>query len=184
MASRAGAPSGPNFGDVPQSAPVSLPTWRGKPVIASFAIPDNDGNAEPKWYGAVAGSPYVVNRRFTPIFFRRWNVARDHIRGAPLSVRILYSATWRLLANLPPPEPAKEPKNRKGWAQLSESTKRGYRGPLRKLGLTTEAQFAEFYATAPDLSVLRRHVKPSFMTPAGPMRFGRGSGTWLVTWQR
>lgn len=179
MASGVGAPGGPNFGDVPYNRPDTLPEYEGAPVMAQFVLGQDE---EPRWYGAVAGTPYVVNRRFTPLTFRQWATARDHVRGAPLTVRILYSATWALL-DLPPQ--AHQKGRRKSWDQLGEGTKRGYRGPMRKLGLKTEAEFGAYYADAPNLDVLRRHVKPTFMSPVGQVGFSRGSGkAWLVTWQR
>ena len=169
-------PSSALFPDWP-SSPYTLPRWDGEPVVAFFGG---------SWWGALVGSPDVVQGPWVGHREGRWADMAAYQDGAPGGkdgpTAIAYSAVWVRIEGLKPRRT--KPAARRTWAELSESTKRGYRGPLRRMGLRTEAQFAYYYATAPDLTALRRHQKRTFFVAGGTARVIRGpSQTFIATWR-
>lgn len=144
----------------------------------------------PTVYAGLWGSPYVIYRRFAPHGFAEWEEVEDYQGGAPDGpwgvIPYDYSCIWVALALVRPP-PAK-PAAKKRWADLSPRTKQGYRGPLRQLGLRTEAQFADYYEHASNLGFLRRHPTGRLVDTTGNQwkvrRRGGRDLLYMVTWQQ
>ena len=143
-----------------------------------------------RYWAAIVGSPHVIQRGFVSVTLAEWAEVRRYQDAAPGGrngpVALGYSCVWRLLVVTLPPKRRTRPAGRKTWATLAESTKRGYRGPLRQMGLRTEAEFAQYYENATDLTVLRRHTpKDRILTAAGAFRLAKGSDDdpYLITWQ-
>lgn len=73
------------------------------------------------------------------------------------------------------------------WSALTERTKQGYRGRLRRLGIRSDADMARFHASADSATLkwLRRHgPKPADLIIVGqaPMYPASGSGSWATVW--
>ncbi len=129
------------------------------------------------------GSTYVIHRKFTAKPFDTWRQVRGYMDDVPDDLRRFYSATWRLInAKAPRPKRTK-PAAKRTWSSLSPRTKQGYRGYFRRqLGLSTEAQIAHAYETAPDLRAARRHPSTRLVS-AGGEELELKAG-FLVTWQK
>ena len=79
------------------------------------------------------------------------------------------------------------PKAKKKWADLTEQTKRGYRGPMHRLGIRGEAAEAIFHdeADSATLKWLRRHgPQPAdLVIVAGKPRYlAHGDGSVGTAW--
>lgn len=116
------------------------------------------------------------------VLFPSRAAAERYISGAPPQVQLEYVSLWQRLERDP------KPVAKKSWATLSPTTKRGYRGKMRTVfGLTTEAQYAEFYARAnhEEMGVLRRKpYRGEAIARDKGVRPGiyHGGDEWATTW--
>ena len=77
--------------------------------------------------------------------------------------------------------------SKRAWADLTESTKRGYRGRLRSLGIRSEADMARFHAEADSATLkwLRRkgpRPRDLVVVNGRPLYDSRGAGSWGAIW--
>lgn len=75
------------------------------------------------------------------------------------------------------------------WANLSERTKRGYRGRMRSIGIRTNEDMARFHNSADSATLkwLRRHgPRPPELVIVGgrPAYPSRGAGSWATVWEQ
>lgn len=141
------------------------------------------------WWYFIGGNPQALRAKSTTVYGfhgrNGYELAKANLAGSALGLEgaSAVAAIWGRVEGIPPPKGKDKPAAKKTWSELSESTKRGYRGKMRtQLGLTTDAEYARYYETARDLSWLRRHpTKRVRMTPPkiGAMR---ATHDYMVVW--
>ena len=159
--------------------PSGPPEVNGKPVLAWFGG---------SWWACYFGRPRVVEGPTQAVYHATWEAAMLYADGAPDGVHgeVIHAvyALWRHVVHF-----KGRPARRKAWEDLAPSTKRGYVGRLRTMGIKNPADQQRYYETTTDLRLLRRKtemVQAVYIDAQQPRRSGLGAGTpqiWVSTWQ-
>ena len=131
-----------------------------------------------------AGSLDVLSGPHVVIWHQTVGDAQEYLEGGQGFSLGQTSPAIALFRRLEPRPVAKKP-----WAELSEQTKRGYRGRMRSMGVRSEAEMARFHASADSATLhwLRRHgERPADLIVVGGYALypARGSGVWATVWEQ
>ena len=182
---RLGSPGGGTVGSIGE-----LPSWwpHGLPPADQVHVLRQAGY----YWLAMYGVPATAQGRQTAVYKQNPGDVEAYQDGAPGGMTgplsFGYSCIWQQVLVRPAPEP--KPRAKRTWETLAPSTRSGYRGKMRHvLHLRTEEQFKDYYETAVDLSLLRRHQPKTIVVPdVGRIAFPKGRDVtdypWLITWQR
>ena len=132
----------------------------------------------------MAGNPKVFDGPYLTVRHATRKDADDYIQGGRGFTLTETSPKLALVRRM-----AVRPAAKRRWDTLSESTKRGYRGRIRSLGIRNEDEIARFHDTADSATLkwLRRHgpKPPDLIVRRGTAyRAARGRGAWATVWEQ